>query len=162
MVTSHSRKSSNFTLIAVSNAILNSNLRTLKVIQRKQSATTLSAWTNPATVKKGKVVEDNTTVTKEKVAVVLLLATALATLDPRLNPKDEADQREKALNATKAIHPDLKPAIANLLIENVVPTATKMVTMPATATRGKTMKISPKLKPLTINPTSTSRWTNTR
>jgi hypothetical protein len=107
-------------------------------------------------------VGDNTTVRKEKDAVVLILATALAPLDPRLTPKGEADQREKALNATKAIPPDLKTATANLLTANVVATATKMVTTPAIATRGKTMRISPKLKPHTTNPTSTSRWTNTR
>jgi hypothetical protein len=132
------------------------------VIQRKPSATTLQAWKLPATVRKGKVVGDNTTVKKEKDAVVLILATALAPLAPRLTTKAEADQREKGLNATKAIPLDLKPAIANLLNANVVPTATKMVTMPAIAIRGKTMRISPKLKPHTTNPTSTSRWTNTR
>ena len=162
MVTSRSRKSSNSTPTAVSNAILNSSLKTLKVIQRKQSATTLSVWKTLATVRKEKVVGDNTTVRKEKDAVVLILATALAPLDLRLTPKDEAVQKEKALNATKAIPPDLNPAIANLLTANVVPTATKMVTMPAIATKGKTMRISPKLKPRTTNPTSTSRWTNTR
>jgi hypothetical protein len=66
-------------------------LKTYKVIPRKQSATTLQAWKIPATVRKGKVVDDNTTVRKEKDAVVLILATALAPLDPRLTPKDEAD-----------------------------------------------------------------------
>ena len=113
-------------------------------------------------MRKEKVVGDNTTVRNEKDAVVLILATALAPLDLRLTPKDVAVQKEKALNATKAIPPDLNPAIANLLTANVVPTATKTVTMHVIATRGKTMRISPKLKPLTTNPTSTSRWTNTR
>ncbi len=113
-------------------------------------------------MRKGKVVGDNTTVRKEKDAVVLILATALAPLAHRLTTKAEADPREKVLNATKAIPPDLKPAIANLLNVNVVPTATKMVTMPAIATRGKTMRISPKLKPHTTNPISTSRWKNMR
>ena len=82
-------------------------MKTLKVIQRKQSATTLSVWKTPATVRKEKVVGDNTTVKKAKDAVVLILATALAPPDLRLTPKDEADQREKAINATKAIPPDL-------------------------------------------------------
>jgi hypothetical protein len=132
------------------------------VIPRKPSATTLSAWTIHATVRKGKVVGDNTTVRREKDAVVLILATALAPLDLRLTPKNEADQKEKALNATKALPPDLNPAIANLLSANVVLTATKMATMPATATKGKTTRISPRLKPHTTNPTSTSRWTNMR
>jgi hypothetical protein len=108
-------------------------------------------------VRKEKVVGDNTTVKKAKDAVVLILATALAPPDLRLTPKDEVDQREKDLNATKALPPTLQPAPANLLTANAVPTATKMVTSPATAIRGKMMKISPKLKPPTTNPTSTSR-----
>jgi hypothetical protein len=137
-------------------------LKTLKVIQRKQSATTLSVWKTPATVRKEKVVGDNTTVRKEKDEVVQILATVLAPLDLRLTPKDEADQKEKALNATKAIPPDLKPATANLLTANAVPTATKMVTTHAIAIKGKMMKINPKLKPPTTNPTSTSKWTNMR
>ncbi len=87
-------------------------------------------------MRKEKVEEDNTTVRKEKDAVVLIPATALTPPDLRLTPKDAADQREKALNATKAIPPDLKPATANLLTANAVPTATKMVTTPAIATKG--------------------------
>ena len=105
---------------------------------------------------------DNTTVRKEKDAAVLIPATALVPPDLRLTPKEEADQREKAINATKAIPPDLQPAPANLLTENAVPTATKMVTTHAIAIKGKMMKINPKLKPPTTNPTSTSKWTNMR
>ncbi len=58
-------------------------------------------------MRKEKVVGDNTMVRKAKDAVVLIPATALAPPDLRLTPKDEADQREKAINATKAIPPDL-------------------------------------------------------
>jgi hypothetical protein len=113
-------------------------------------------------VRKEKVVGDNTTVRKEKDVAVLIHATALDPLDLRLTPKDEADQREKALNATDAIPHDLQPALANLMTANAVHTATKMVTTPAIAIRGKMMRISPKLKPPTTNLTSTSRLTNMR
>ncbi len=156
------RRSSNSIPTAVFNALPNSSLKTLKVIQRKQLATTLQAWKPPATVRKEEVVGENTTVRKAKDAVVLILATTLAPPDLRLTPKDEADQREKDPTATKAISPTLQPAPANLLTANAVPTATKMVTTPAIAIRGKMMKISPKLKPPTTNPTLTSRWTNMR
>jgi hypothetical protein len=50
----------------------------------------------------------------------------------------------------------------NLVTANAVPTATKMVTTLAIATKGKMMKISPRRKPPTTNPTSISRWTNMR
>jgi hypothetical protein len=164
MGTFRSPRSSNSILTDAFSVIPNSSLKTWKVSPRRQSATTLQALKHHANARKEKVAGDNTPVKKEKDAVALILATASVPHALPPTPKDEADQKEKALTtATKTISPAYhqarKPADLNA---NDVYIATKMVTTPAIATRGKMMKISPKLKPPTINPTSISRWTNMR